>query len=102
MGFPFLICSTLLIRLLLGTGACFASLSRRNLAAGAFVAVLVLVDVLAVALVDDVVDDVVVGVVVGVVDDAVGGLESVSTSLGFAVSVAFVGKFCTGAGSRFV
>ena len=57
MGFPFLIWSMLWLRLLLGTGARFASLSRRNLAAGAFIAVLVLADVLAVALVDEAVDE---------------------------------------------
>ncbi len=116
MGFPFLICSIFSVRLLLGTEACFASLFRSNLAAGAFVAVLVLADVVAVALMDDAVDeledDAVSGLVCDVEPVVVGKMPvletvaaeamSVSSSLGFAVSVAFVGKFCTGAGSKFV
>ena len=112
--------------LLLGTGACFASLFRSNLAAGAFVAVLVLTDVVAVALVDDAVDELICDFEIVFADDVPGGFVviveaepvvvgsmpvlgtvkaeamSVSSSLGFAVSVAFVGKFCTGAGSKFV
>ena len=57
MGFPFLIWSMLWFRLLLGTRARFASLSRRNLAAGAFIAVLVLANVVAVALMEDAADE---------------------------------------------
>ena len=119
------------LRLLLGTGARFASRSRLNLAGGAFVAVLELAvlelaDVLAVALVDEAVDELKGGVVSELICDVESVLEvlveaeialvgttpvlgivtaeamSVSFSLGFAVSVAFVGKSWTGAGSKFV
>lgn len=114
------------LRLFPGTGARFASLSRRNLAAGAFIAALVLADVVVVALVDEAVDELKDDVVSELVCDVESVLEvtveaepvvvgttpvlgtvtaeaiSLSFSLGFAVSVAFVGKSCTGAGSKFV